>query len=222
MAETLNDILTRIEAVAGQSLDVTEGDDDFNLRRSYVNRAQQDWAEKYDWPQLYTEYLGNTSLGTGNATITLPSDFRKLAGYPKFSDELNTYQYPEINPTDRDLFTSSDKYVYKLGDLKNGYNLIVNPAPLVSGASIFIPYYRFPASLVSGSNVSECPNSNYLVQQGLYYYFLANEDARFQDARSEAEQILANMLESSEARGAGYDNSVPNVDDKAGFKWGKS
>ena len=223
MAANLTELQQRIEAIAGQSLTTTEGDDDWNLRRSYLNRAQLDWAERFEWPQLYKEVNSLTSTGSALASIALPTDFRKLAGYPKFAvPNVTNSEYPEVDPTERDRFLSSDKYVYKLGDPNSGYNLIVNPASFASGTSIFINYYATPASLVSGSNVSMCPNPNYLVQQALYYYFQANEDARFQDSRAEAEKILATMLEFENVRGVGYHNQIPNVDfTKHNHRWGR-
>lgn len=220
MAIDLTEIQKRINAIVGQSVSVTEGDTDWTLRSSYINRAQRDWAERYDWRELYTEFNSMTSTGSALASISLPTDFRKLAGMPILAVS-NNGQFPEIDPGDRIRFNSTDRYSYVLGDPSGNRTLIYNPATLASGTSIFIPYYKTPASLVSGYQVTPCPNPNYLVQQSLYYYFLANEDSRFQSAKAEAENILAIMLEFENVRGSGYANVVGNVDDKAGFRWGR-
>lgn len=219
MAFDLTEIQKRIEAVAGQSVDVTEGSEDWNLRLSYINRAQTDWAERFDWPQLYREIYSTLSVATGNATVDLPLDFRKLAAYPTFKNK----QYPQIDPWERKTKGLTDKFVSVMGDPNSGYKLIVNYGEtLSSGASYFVPYYKTPNSLISGHEVSEIPNPNYLVQQSLYYDFLANEDGRFEEARAEAERILANMLESENVKGKAYHNEVPNVDEtKSGFRWGR-
>ena len=135
----LTEIQKRIESVVGQSVSVTEGSDDWNLRLSYINRSQKDWSERFDWPQLYKETYGNLSAATGTATIALLADFRKLGGFHKFGIE----QYPEIDPNERGRFGSLDKFAYILGDPSAGHNLIVNYAVTQpSGASYFVPYYR--------------------------------------------------------------------------------
>jgi hypothetical protein len=210
----LTEIQRRINAIAGQSTDVTEGDEDWSLRSSFINRSQLDWSERFDWPQLYKEVVSATSTSTGTATISLPADFRKLANPPT----LGTDTYTEVDPQNKSLYSTPDKYLYIGGNPSEGYNLIHN-GTLVSGASISFAYYRSAPSLVSGSDVSLCPNPDYLVQQSLYYYFLANEDARFEISRANAEQILANLLEFENVKGTGYNNSVKSVDEN--FKWGR-
>lgn len=223
MSVNLTELQQRIEAVVGQTVDTTEGNDDWNLRRSYLNRAQLDWSERFDWPQLFKEVNSMTSRSTGNATIAMPSDFRKLATPFRVATSGSVIDIPQVDPQEVGRFNSADNYGYLLGSPAEGYNLIVNNASLGSGVSISFAYYQSPNSLVSGNDVSVCPNPNYLVQQGLYYYFLANEDARFQDARAEAEKILANMLEFENVKGSGYHNEVLNVDEtKFNFRWGKS
>ena len=217
MATDLTELQTRMEAVIGQSVSTTEGDDDWNLRRSFLNRAQKVWSERYDWSQLLVEKNQLTSLDSA-ATVGLPTDFRKMAGELQFG----TTRLNQIDPTERKRFGISDGYYYVLGEPSNGYNAVVNPGTLASGTSIFYQYYRNPTSLVSGSDVSLCPNPDYLIQQGLYFYFLANEDERFQDARAEAERILANMLEFENVKSSSYHNEVLNVDEtKYGHRWGR-
>lgn len=220
----LTELQQRIEAVVGQTTTTTEGNDDWNLRRSYLNRAQRDWSERFDWPQLYKEVNSRTSQATGNATIAMPTNFRKLATPLRAAESSNLLtDVPQVDPQEKGRFGTSDKYSYILGDPSNGYNLVTQNVSLGSGASISFSYYQSPNSLVSGNDISLCPNPNYLVQQGLYYYFLANEDNRFQDQRSEAEKILANMLEFENTKGSGYHNEVFNSDEtKHGFRWGKS
>jgi hypothetical protein len=214
----LAEIQRRINAIVGQSVDVTEGDDDWNLRSSYINRSQRDWSETFDWNVLYKEYNSITSLASANPTISLPSDYRKIATSFKANDGSSTHTYPEINPQDRGKYETTDKYSYILGDPSGGFNLIMNPGDLPSGASINYSYYRLAPSLVSGSDVSLCQNPEYLVQKSLYYYFLANEDARFSDASAKADQILSNLLEYENVNN--IDSTVKRSDDS--FVWGKS
>jgi hypothetical protein len=77
--------------------------------------------------------------------------------------------------------------------------MVVNPGTtsghLESGASIYVPYYAYPASLASPANQVSCPNPDYLVQGVIGDIWEAREDARFQQAKAEADMILKNMLE---------------------------
>jgi len=154
------------------------------------------WAERFDWPQLLNKTNVLTSLHSA-ATVSLPANFRKIATELK----IGSYNYPQVDPQETGRFGTSDKYFYLLGNPNNGYNLVVNPPTLASGTSISFSYYQSPNSLVSGSDTSLIPNPDYLIQQSLYYYFQANEDERFQDARAEAERILATMLEFENVKG---------------------
>jgi hypothetical protein len=75
--------------------------------------------------------------------------------------------------------------------------------------------------LASGSQVSRCPDHNYLIQESLALYWQSKEDARFQDARAEADKLLSRMLEKMNSYGYGHaGNSVENVDDQSGLRWG--
>lgn len=197
MRISLDELQSRIAAVT----DINEvssdiGGTDYSIRTSYINRAQQQWAEVYDWQVLYKEYKMNVSASTGNASIVLPDDFRKLASYPKICyDGTNTALFPEVLPQDDGQFGSSDKRVWIMGSPAGGYILRVLGASLASGATVIVPYYKSPASLVSPANIADVPNADYLVQRTIAYVWEAKGDDRFPTAKAEAELILKNMLE---------------------------
>jgi len=190
----LTDLQTRLAAIVDQSVSVTDGDTNWNLRLEYLNSAQKEWAETYPWKILIKESNSLTSIATSTATITMPSDFRKLAGYPKIT-ESSTYKYPEIRLQEKDQYTSSDHYCYVLGNPDDSYYLIVNPPLTASGASIYIPYVSKPDDLSSASDVSPCPNPEFLVQRAAAILWESREDARFPQAKAQADKILARMLE---------------------------
>lgn len=220
--DTLNDILTKVAAIVSQTITVTSTDDEYGLWRAYANMAQKEWAETFEWPQLYAEYNTQTSTSTGNATIALPTDFRKLAGFPKITyDGTNTADFPEISPLTQSQYISTDKYVYRL-DTSTAAYLYVHPASLVSGASVFIPYWRSPASLVSPANIVDCPNADYMVRRITGLVWEAREDNRFQQANAEAARILSNLLEYENAHGVAYNDVIPSVEEsKFGFRLGR-
>jgi hypothetical protein len=217
MALTVSDIQERVAALVDQESSApTAGGDDWNLRLTYINRAQREWSETAPWSCLYKEYTAQTA---GSATISLPSDFRKLAGYPQIAAE----EYPEIRPQEKEQHLSTDEFCYVLGDEGSGYSLIVNTAKS-SGASLMVPYLSTPAALVSPADSSPIPNPEYLVARTVAYLWEAREDERFPLAKTESDKILARMLElENDAFDQASYNQVKTVEQtKYNFRIGKN
>lgn len=196
MAISVTEIQNRIASLVDQSGTApTEGGTDWSTRLSYLNTAINEYEQLYDWQALYKEYTTSTSTSTGNASISLPADFRKLGSYPRILGN----DFPEIRPQEKSLKLSSDKYVYLLGNPAVGHTMIVNSGlsdgQLPSGASIFISYYATAGSLVSGSQIPQIPDPDFLVKRVVALHWEASDDARFQMAKGEADKILQRMLE---------------------------
>lgn len=85
--------------------------------------------------------------------------------------------------------------------------MVINPIP-GSGASLHYSYWANAATLASPSDVSMCPNPEFLVQKSLEYYWRAVDDPRFQNAKADAETILLRMLESELTKGPSYDSRI--------------
>lgn len=226
LSVTLDNLEGKLAAILDQNedtADITAAD--YSLRREYLNMAQREWAETYDWRSLYRESNLRVSTSTGNASIVLPSDFRKLAMSPRITyDGATTEDFPEIRPQEKSQYASTDRYIYVLGDQNSTQVMFVNAGTLASGASITLPYYRSPASLVSPANIAMCPNPEYLVQRTLAYVWESQSDQRFPQAKAEADKILKQMLEYEQVYGEGYDDKVKTVERTrfGGFRWGKS
>lgn len=223
---SLDNIQSRVAAVLDQNEDTADiSTADYSLRREYINMAQHEWAETYDWRSLYRESSLRVSTSTGNASVVMPSDFRKLAAMPKITyDGATTEFFPEIRPQDKQMYDSTALYIYLLGDQNAGFTMVVNAGTLSSGASIQLPYYRSPASLVSPANIAMCPNPEFLVQRTLAYVWESQADERFPQAKFEADKILRQMLEYEQVYGEGYDDRVLTTERKnfSNFRWGKS
>ena len=160
MASSLQDIQNMMAAELDQSATITAGTSDWNLRLAYINWAQRDFSESYDWRALFTEVNTLTSQASGNATVSLPWDYRKLAGYPFITyDGQTTKEFPEINAKEKTRFLPTDLYVTTVGNPNTGYSMVINPASIVSGASIYYSYYAVLPSLASPTDVSKCPDS---------------------------------------------------------------
>ena len=226
MPVTLDNLQGKLGAILDQNEDTADiSSADYSLRREFVNMAQREWSEKYDWKSLYREGNIRVSTSTGNASVVLPSDFRKLAAAPRITyDGATTEDFPEIRPQEKKNYASTDRYIYILGDENAGQTMFVNAGTLSSGASISLPYYRSPASLVSPANIAMCPNPEYLVQRSLAYVWEAQADDRFPQAKLEADKILQQMLEYEQTYGEAYSNKVYTTErvDFDSFRWGKS
>lgn len=223
MADSLNDVLVKVSAVVSQTTSVTDTSDEYALWRSFVNMSQREWAESSDWPNLYTEFNSRTSIATSVITVSLPSDFRKLATYPRtVYDGSNSAEMAEIDPQKKTMYNpSSDHYCYVLENTGT-YSLIVNPTITASGASIFVGYWRSVASLVSPADKIACPNPEYIVQRTIAHIWEAREDGRFTQAKAEADRILANMLEMETAKGEAYIGRIQTPEElRHGFRIGR-
>lgn len=230
MATTVDEIQSRAAGVVDQDQD-TENitADDYALRLTYLNRRERAWAEIADWQSLYKEYHTLTSIGSGNTSVSLPADFRKLAGYPQITyDGTTTKNFPEVRGQDENQYLpTADQYVKILGNPHDGYTMKVNPGvtggQLASGASIYIPYYSIPTSLASPANQVTCPNPDYLVQGIIADVWEAREDTRFQQAKAEANLILQNLLEKEFTHSeASADDRVKTYEEtRYGFRLGR-
>jgi len=224
MRMTLDDVQSRVAAVTDLDQDTTNiPTDDYSLRTTYINMAQKEWAEAYDWSVLYTEYNMLVSTSTGNASVVLPANFRKLASYPKIMVDSTAYQFSQVRPEEDDQYSDNDKRVWILGSPNSQYILRVFGASLSSGASVKVPYYRSPASLATGTDIAEVPNADYLVQRTIAYVWGSKEDARFPTAKAEAEIILQNMLEFEQvpSRASDWDRVKTVEETRYNFRLGR-
>lgn len=207
MRASVDDIQGRVASITDLDEDTSAiTSDDYSLRLKYINMAQREWAEIYDWQTLYSEYNVVISTSTGNASVVLPDNFRKLAGYPLITyDGSTTEKFSDVKPQDDNQYRDTDKRVWMLGSPSGGYIMRVFGATLVSGASTKVPYFRSPVSLVSPANIPDCNNTDYLVQRTIAFIWEAAEDARFPQAKAQSEKILQNLIEYENVFGRGAD-----------------
>lgn len=226
MKITLDEIQSRIAAYADQDESVSNiSATDYSLRRKYINMALNEWQEAYDWQALFTEYNVLISTATGNASVALPSDFRKLASFPLITwDGVTTQAFPDTRPQTASQYASTDKRVSILGNPQDNYTLRIYGVTLSSGASVKVPYYMSAQSLASPANIAEIPNPDYLVKRSLAYLLEAREDARFPEMKQESERILGTMIDYENVFGEGSaDDRVKTVDETryGDRRWGE-
>lgn len=222
---SVDEIQSEIASVIDQDESTSNIDStDYSLRLRYINRALKEWAEIQDWQTLYREYNMLVSTSTGNASIVLPANFRKLASYPLIThDGRNTDQFPEVLPQEDRQYSDTDKRVWIIGNSRNGYLLRVLGVSLSSGASVKVPYYASPQSLVSPADIADIPNPDYLVQRTIALVWEADEDARYPQAKTDAENILRNMIEYENVfnRASQYDRVKTVEETKYSFRMGR-
>lgn len=226
---TVDDIQSRIAGTVDLDSNTSNiSADDYALRLNYINRRERAWSEIGKWQCLIKEYNTLTSTNSGNCSISLPPDFRSLSVYPEITyDGSNTNKFIEIRPQEEERFDQvSSQYVKIVGNPYSGYTMVVNPATsskqLASGASIKVLYFSTPASLASPADVVTCPNPEYLIEGVIADIWEAQEDARFQAAKAQANITLSNMLEFEFTPSeAAYNRGVKTSEQRYGFKWGK-
>lgn len=224
MSTTVDNIQGKVAAVVDQDQDTSNiSADDYALRLTFINNREREWAEAGRWPSLYKEFITNTSTATGNVTVSLPGDFRVEAGFPRAYDGSTEYEYSVIEPQREKQYSSTDKYVKKYGNENTGHTMVFNSAGFASGSTIFVPYFSYPSSHASPANVIYCPNPEYISTGVIADVWEAGEDARFQIKKSEADQILENMLEFGMTPSEGSaDDRVKVVEQtRHDFKWGR-
>jgi len=224
MRSTVDSVQSRVAGLVDQDENTSNIDStDYSLRLSYINRAVSEWAEIQNWQTLFKEYNMLVSTSTGNASVVLPTDFRKLAGYPLITlDGTTTKQFPEVLPQEDNL-DKTDERVWILGNPNSSYVLRIFGSTLASGASVKVPYWSSPVSLASPADIAPVPDTQYLVQRTVSLIWESREDPRFPQAKAEADRILRNMMEKENTYNEASDHWRAKTWDetKYGFRWGK-
>lgn len=218
---TLEDMLKDVGSYVDQD-DTTPTDTDLAIRTRFMNFALREWAMSYDWDELKSSYRFTTTLAS-QATISLPTNFKKPCGALSYYNTQTTLpeQY-ELIPLEETInrFTT-DNFGYILGNEADGYNIIV-PKSFPSGASLALPYYRYPASLATLTDVAEMRNPNYLVQRTIAFVLEGRGDPRYQRAEEKATVILQSSIENQNTlRISGGENRVSDYYTKRGFRIGR-
>ena len=213
MSYSLQDIQNAIAAEVDQSATApTAGSTDWLIRNNFINRSLIDWSESYEWEAMKKVHNGVISTSTGNASYALPSDFKKIDGFPQITaDGITTYSYPVNDPTNNTRYSGTDRLVNILGNNTDGKVMYILGGALSSGASVQFTYYASPQSLASATNIVPMKDPTYLVQRSLYYILKSREDGRFPEAKTESDRILMRMIEEENTLGQSNVNRSVSV-----------
>jgi hypothetical protein len=197
--------------INGDTTVPTTGDDEYLLWVESLNQAQDDWANiDYKWPQLMKTL--NTTLLVSGTSIGLPSDFKKLEGYPTF----NGTQFPEVSINDVARFETSDAFV---SVDYNGNYLAVHPAR-TSTETVSVRYNSRPTSLATTTSTSLCPNDNYLIYSATAKVLFSRDDGKYVDFESKADGLSQQMIGTDVHEGIQMDTRVKSAQELRGFTLG--
>lgn len=203
MSSALSSLLERLALhINGDITAPTTGDDEYNLWQSALNQAQDDWYETdYNWETLRKTF--RTTLATSGTTISLPTDFTKLDGYPKFGGT----EYQEVRVEENERFADTDEYV----NVDLAQNLLyVNP-PAVSALSAEIRYWSRPTSMTTPTATSPCPSDNYLVYNAASKLLFQQENPKYRELKDQADILLAQMIGKEVNKSEQADTSIKNT-----------
>jgi len=228
MADTLQTLQEKISSLVDQSITAPSvGTSEWNVRKTFINRSIKEWADAYEWESLRTLMSFNAS-GMSGATVPLPATFKKMAAKPlvyAFSGETASEdgeEWDEIMPDEVGEHVASHEHYYILGDAGNGFNMIWNPGTLASGASIVLNYYKNPTELSAATDVTECPNPEFLIDRAIAMIFEARTDARFQEMETKAREKLLQMIDNENSKSKAYDNKVKTPEERTyHFRFGR-
>lgn len=203
---TLQQVLQDVASYVNQDNALVSGTD-LTTWSNLTNQAQNEWGDAYQWKQLRFTQKPSTTLS--QASLGLPTTFKKLMSplYDYSTGIDSPAEYKEIRPEERFQKSSTDKYVYSMGNDAQGRYLVVNPA-LPSGASVQYDWQSFPSSVATLADIFVCPSREYVVKRTIQYILSARSDPRFTLIKSEADDLLANMIEEESALSGGMDNQV--------------
>ncbi len=215
----LDDVQSDIASVLDSDPDTANiSTTDYALRTKYINLALGEYENAYDWQHLYSEYNVLVSTASNNASIALPQDFRKAASKPWVAGK----QYSIVRPQEAGQFESTDNRVSFFGNPRVNYTLRVFGDALASGASITVSYYRSAGSLATVSDVPPIPDTQFLSQRAIAYWYEGHEDARFPSAMQEAQRILATLIDYENVFPEGStDDHVKTREEQNSFRMGE-
>lgn len=210
--KTLVEIMTSMAVhVNGEATAPTTGDSEYLLWAEAVNQTQFEWAETdYNWPQLRKTL--NTTILVSGTSIGLPSDFRKLDGYPTFGG----VEFPEVRIEEVFRFSETDAFVTV--DYNANY-LSVSPAR-ASTEAVSVRYYSRPTSLATTTSVSLCPSDNYLVYGATAKILFSRDDAKYSNFEDKANTIIQQLIGADVHEGEQLDTRVKSKGEMSGFTLG--
>jgi hypothetical protein len=226
MRKTVSEVFVQIASTVNQeATSPAVGSDEYNLWLQYLNRAQEEWSEAFDWESTRKTYAPGIT-GLSLASVTLPLNFNKLAGPVRIfnDDKSEPYLYSYVLDENEDMYADTDRYVRITGDSVSGKTMVFNPPTLASGASVYIQMFASPTALASSTDYLSIGDPQFGVDRTIAFILEARSDPRFQILETKArERLLANIENANDAHFNSYASSsfVPTTLSRQKFRVGR-
>jgi len=175
---------------------------------SWANEELRSFAEVHDWSELASRGYTIQLSGVSGA---LPSNFKKIAGYPNLDGTL-------LIEGDGDLFQTyaTDADVFRTG-FENGWFVETRQA----GTTLVVPFYSYPTALATTTDNINVRNPMYLVKRLKVRIFKYRQDPIFTEMESEANLMLQQMIENEFYKHSQYRGGATTREEEAGFSLGE-
>ena len=192
----------------GRYVSPTAGSTEWYQWLSWANDELHAFGEVHDWPELINRNFTIQVSGTSGA---LPSNFKKIAGYPALDGTAMTESDPDLFDT---LNTDADVF-------RTGYSSGWYVETKQSGTTLIIPIVSYPTSLATTTSSFVMRNPMYLVKRLKVRVFKYRQDPIFTELESEADLMLNQMLENEYYKHSQYKGGATTPEQEAGFVLGE-
>lgn len=158
-------------------------------RTGFVNKAVKEAADLYQLREF--NRLVEINPGSSSA-VTLPANFRELVGNVYQLVEGNWNEIPEIDPQEKYLKSTADRYVYILGNPQGRYLAYFNGITANCTLSIF--HQAFPSGMATLTDICELTDSTYVTLKTESYILQSRGSDRFAFTDAQATKSLKNYL----------------------------
>lgn len=178
----------------------------WGVRTGLVNLGLRRWerAEGWMWNELWSTLDdaadGDKTIATGTTTYDAPSDFWQAGGYVELWDGTDKMEKIKVlQPNQIQNRPTSTQYAYFTGNPSAGYvlNLSVAPVAAQNGYTIKYTYYKHATEYSVGADISEIPDSDYLVYYAVSELYKADQ---LQANASRYDRMARDLLREMEQR----------------------
>lgn len=211
----------------GEATTPASTDDEYTIAMRFANEAVNRWSN-YDatyWKELFTTLIaaddGDKTIVTADKEYECPSNMREAGGMVKIIDTDGTVlrNLRIMEPQDVQFQNEVGDFCYFTGDPSSGFTLHLNKAPdsTLNGKEINYIYYKKPTLFTAGTDLTECPDSYYIVHRMLAQRFRASRNPYYTSALRDAEDALKTMQADNNSGTWASPWSVP---DRSNTVWG--
>jgi len=193
-------------------------DEDYLVRRSYLNDAIRQWEQQGMWRSLIGTLTsasdGTKTTTSGTSTYSAPTDFKRPVGFLRITDSEGSETYYENLPIEKVQLFDNDttsRFYYITGNDQDGYTINIHGTPTTTGLTINYEYYKHADTLTATTDKFEMSDPYYAIYYALAQLFAGDgQGDRSTLALVEANDKLKVMKRNNMVAGFFQDNYVPD------------